>query len=155
MAVTLHHGQRATAKQTRHLADAAENSKPRIERVLYEHPLGSTELPFSRRLEDVCQRQAEHDRGAGEAYEAQRLEHLNRCVHRSYRTVLVPGSPELMIEIRDTVIALSGPPERLTMARFAEEAFRRELERLQTAYNSGKPFDPTDGVVRVGRPVGT
>jgi len=60
-----------------------------------------------------------------------------------------------MIEIRDTVIALSGPPERLTMARFAEEAFRRELERLQTAYNSGKSFDPTDGVVRVGRPVGT
>jgi hypothetical protein len=62
---------------------------------------------------------------------------------------------ELLIEIRDTVIALSGPPERLTMARFAEEAFRRELERLQAAYNNGQPFDPTDGVVRVGRPVGT
>ena len=62
---------------------------------------------------------------------------------------------ELLMEIRDTVIALSGPPERLTMARFAEEAFRRELERLQAAYNDGKQFEPTDGAVRVGRPVGT
>jgi hypothetical protein len=62
---------------------------------------------------------------------------------------------ELMVDIRDAVIALSGPPTRLTMARFAEEAFRRELARLQTDHNDGKPFEPTDGAVRVGRPVGT
>jgi hypothetical protein len=62
---------------------------------------------------------------------------------------------ELLAEVRDAVIALSGPPERLTMARFAEEAFRRELERLQAEHNAGKPFESTDGVVRVGRPVGS
>lgn len=62
---------------------------------------------------------------------------------------------ELLRDIRDAVIALSGPPERLTMARFAEEAFRRELRRLETVHNGGKPFEPTDRVVRVGRPVGT
>jgi hypothetical protein len=62
---------------------------------------------------------------------------------------------QLLAEIRDAVIALSGPPERLTMARFAEEAFRHELERLQTGHNDGRPFPSTDGVVRVGRPVGS
>lgn len=62
---------------------------------------------------------------------------------------------ELLTEIRNAVIALSGPPQRLTMARFAEEAFRHELERLQTVHNDGKPFESTDGVVRVGRPIRT
>ena len=62
---------------------------------------------------------------------------------------------QLLAQIRDAVIALSGPPERLTMARFAEEAFRHELERLQTDRNDGRPFPSTDGVVRVGRPVGS
>ena len=62
---------------------------------------------------------------------------------------------QLLAEIRDAVIALSGPPERLTMARFAEQAFRHELERLQTDHNEGRPFPSTDGVVRVGRPVGS
>jgi hypothetical protein len=62
---------------------------------------------------------------------------------------------QLLADIRDAVIALSGPPERLTMARFAEEAFRHELERLQADHNDGQPFPSTDGVVRVGRPVGS
>ena len=62
---------------------------------------------------------------------------------------------QLLADIRDAVIALSGPPERLTMARFAEVAFRHELERLQVDYNDGRPFPSSDGVVRVGRPVGS
>jgi hypothetical protein len=62
---------------------------------------------------------------------------------------------ELLAEIRDAVIALSGPPTRLTMAQFAEDAFRHELDRLQAGHNGGKPFQPSDGAVRVGRPVGT
>jgi hypothetical protein len=62
---------------------------------------------------------------------------------------------QLLADIRDAVIALSGPPARLTMARFAEAAFRHELERLQADHNDGRPFSPTDGVVRVGRPVGS
>jgi len=62
---------------------------------------------------------------------------------------------QLLADIRDAVIALSGPPERLTMARFAEAAFRHELERLQANHTAGQPFPSTDGVVRVGRPVGS
>jgi hypothetical protein len=62
---------------------------------------------------------------------------------------------QLLAAIRDAVIALSGPPERLTIARFAEEAFRHELERLQAEHNDGQPFPSTDGVVRVGRPIGS
>ena len=62
---------------------------------------------------------------------------------------------ELLSEIRDAVITLSGPPERLTMAWFAEQAFRHELERLRTSHNHDQPFPSTDGVVRVGRPVGS
>jgi len=62
---------------------------------------------------------------------------------------------ELLSEIRDAVIALSGPPERLTMARFAEQAFRHELERLRAGHNHDQPFPATGGVVRVGRPVGS
>jgi hypothetical protein len=62
---------------------------------------------------------------------------------------------QLLADIRDAVIALSGPPARLTMARFAEAAFRHELERLQVDHNDGRPFPSTDGAVRVGRPVGS
>jgi len=62
---------------------------------------------------------------------------------------------ELLSEIRDAVITLSGPPERLTMARFAEQAFHHELERLRASHNHDQPFPSTDGVVRVGRPVGS
>ncbi len=62
---------------------------------------------------------------------------------------------ELLSEIRDAVITLSGPPERLTMARFAEQAFRHELERLRAGHNHDQPFPATDGVVRAGRPVGS
>lgn len=59
----------------------------------------------------------------------------------------------LAAEVRDAVIALSGPPVRLTLARFAEEAFRREIARLQAEHRGGKSFPATDRVVRVGRPI--
>jgi hypothetical protein len=61
---------------------------------------------------------------------------------------------QLAAQVRDAVIALSGPPVRLTLARFAEEAFRREVARLQTKHHSGRAFPATDRIVRVGRPVG-
>jgi hypothetical protein len=60
----------------------------------------------------------------------------------------------LAAQVRDAVIALSGPPVRLTLARFAEEAFRREVARLEAEHHVGKPFPATDRVVRVGRPIG-
>ena len=62
---------------------------------------------------------------------------------------------ELMAQTRDAVIALSGPPLRLTIAGLVAEALRHELARLQAEHNRGHPFPPTDRLVRVGRPVGS
>lgn len=62
----------------------------------------------------------------------------------------------LMDEIRDTVVALSGPPERMTMASFAEGAFARELERLRElrpGKDRGESFPPRGAPVRTGRPI--
>ena len=61
---------------------------------------------------------------------------------------------ELMAQTRDAVIALSGPPLRLTIAGLVAEALRHELARLQAEHNAGQPFPPTDRLVRVGRPIG-
>ena len=61
---------------------------------------------------------------------------------------------DLAATVRDAVIALSGPPVRLTLARFAEEAFRREVARLQAEHHHSKSFPATDRIVRVGRPIG-
>lgn len=47
---------------------------------------------------------------------------------RARMNVEIPEA--LAAEVRDAVIALSGPPVRLSLARFAEEAFRREIARL-------------------------
>jgi hypothetical protein len=57
---------------------------------------------------------------------------------------------ELADSIRDCVVALSGPPHGLTVDAFAEEAFRRELDRLRRSHNGGEPFakrpyDPKPG----------
>jgi hypothetical protein len=46
----------------------------------------------------------------------------------------------LLEEVRDCVVALSGPPHGLTMDQFAEEAYRSELERRKRAHTSGRPF---------------
>jgi hypothetical protein len=57
---------------------------------------------------------------------------------------------ELADSIRDCVVALSGPPHGLTVDAFAEEAFRRELDRLRRSHNASEPFakrpyDPKPG----------
>jgi hypothetical protein len=62
---------------------------------------------------------------------------------------------ELFESVRDAVVALSGPPHRLTLARFAEDALRRELERLQKAESKGKPFPKRESDLRGGRPIGS
>lgn len=49
-------------------------------------------------------------------------------------------SAALLDEVRDCVVALSGPPHGLTMDEFAEEAYRRELERLKRSHHAGQPF---------------
>ncbi len=50
-------------------------------------------------------------------------------------------SAALLDEVRDCVVALSGPPHGLTMDEFAEEAYRRELERLKRMHHVGVAFD--------------
>ena len=64
-------------------------------------------------------------------------------------------SPDLLEALRDCVVALSGPPERLTVSAFVENAIRRELQRLRRKENAGKPFRRRKAGVRVrsGRPV--
>lgn len=61
---------------------------------------------------------------------------------------------DLLNEIRDAVVACSGPPLRLTLAAFTETALRRELKRLQKEHNGGQPFPPNSGPLRTGRPLG-
>jgi hypothetical protein len=62
-------------------------------------------------------------------------------VHRSRRERQAPGPrgktrstfhvpAALVDEARSAVVALAGPPLRLTLAAFVENAFRHELERL-------------------------
>jgi len=61
--------------------------------------------------------------------------------------------PDLADSIRDCVVALSGPPSRLTIDGFAEEAFRREVERLRRLHHAGQPFERRPYNPRPGRPV--
>lgn len=66
-------------------------------------------------------------------------------------TVHVPV--DVVDEVKDAVVALSGPPLRLTLAAFAENALRHELERLQKEHNRGKAFPKRSGELKGGRPI--
>lgn len=62
---------------------------------------------------------------------------------------------DLLDEARDVVVALSGPPVRLTLAGMVQNAIRSELERLRKAHNRGKPFARRDYDLKGGRPIGS
>lgn len=62
-------------------------------------------------------------------------------------------SSEILEEARNAVVYLAGPPTRLTLADLAENALKRELERLKKAHNSGKEFPVRNGELRGGRPI--
>ncbi len=64
-------------------------------------------------------------------------------------------SEDVLEAIRNTAFALSGPPHRLTMAGFAEEALKRELQRMVNEHNGGEEFPERSGEMRVGRRVGS
>jgi hypothetical protein len=66
-------------------------------------------------------------------------------------TFHLPG--ELVEQARDAVVALSGPPVRLTLAALVEAGIRRELERLQKAHHAGKPWPKRRHALVGGRPV--
>jgi hypothetical protein len=61
--------------------------------------------------------------------------------------------PELLDEARDTAYHLAGYPAHLTLTKIAEEAFRRELERLKKLYNGGGTFPHRKEDLKGGRPI--
>ena len=63
---------------------------------------------------------------------------------------------DLLEEARDTVVALSGPPHRLTLAKLAEIALRTELDRLRgerVGRGRHQAFPARTERVRSGRPI--
>lgn len=62
---------------------------------------------------------------------------------------------ELYEEVRDAVVHLSGPPEQLTLNRFAEDALRLHLERMRVEHTKGKRFPKRSFEPRRGRPIGS
>jgi hypothetical protein len=63
---------------------------------------------------------------------------------------------DLVEEMRSTAVHFAGPPHRLTLAAIAEEAIRRELDRLVRELNKGKAIPRYgDQPLRPGRPIGS
>ena len=60
---------------------------------------------------------------------------------------------DLFEAARDAVVALSGPPVRLTLAELAERALQKEIVALQDQYHQGKPFPKRETPLRGGRPI--
>lgn len=63
---------------------------------------------------------------------------------------------ELLDEMRNTVVALSGPPHRMTMSKLAASALRRELDRLRRergGKDQGEAFGHRAAEVTRGRPI--
>ncbi len=67
--------------------------------------------------------------------------------------VTVPS--DLLMRVKDAVAVLNGWPHQYTMARFVEEAFATQLERLKREHNGGREFPVTNRKIRTGRPPGT
>jgi hypothetical protein len=62
-------------------------------------------------------------------------------------------SAELLNELRDIVVSLSGPPDRLTLSDLAESALRREADRLKRVHRGGRGFAKRSQELRGGRPI--
>lgn len=62
-------------------------------------------------------------------------------------------SAELLDELRDAAVSLSGPPDRMTLSDLAEGALRREVERLKRVHRGGKTFARRGQELRGGRPI--
>jgi hypothetical protein len=59
----------------------------------------------------------------------------------------------LLDELRDVTVALSGPPERLTLSQLAERALQREVQRLKRVHQAGGAFAKRTQELRPGRPI--
>jgi hypothetical protein len=56
-------------------------------------------------------------------------------------------------ELRDIVVSLSGPPDRLTLSDLAGSAPRREAQRLKLLHKGGRRFPKRGQELRSGRPI--
>ena len=87
-----------------------------------------------------------------QAWKPSEPERRTRRAAKARATFHLPAG--LLEEMRDTVVALSGPPHRLTMSGLAEDAIRRELRRLQReAGGQGKAIKKRASEVTRGRPI--
>ena len=66
-------------------------------------------------------------------------------------TIYLPA--DVLDDARNAAVFLAGYPARLTLTKFAEDAFRNELQRLKLVYNQGRDFPPRDEDLRGGRPI--
>ena len=62
-------------------------------------------------------------------------------------------SAEVLNEARNAAVYLAGYPARLTLTKLAEDALRRELDRLKIQYNGGQDFPDRSEDLRGGRPI--
>jgi hypothetical protein len=62
-------------------------------------------------------------------------------------------SAGVLNEARNAAVHLAGYPERLTLAKLAENALRSELARLKERYNHGQDFPERGEDLRGGRPI--
>jgi len=74
---------------------------------------------------------------------------------RSVERTAVTVPTDLLMRVKDAVAVLNGWPHQYTMARFVEEAFTVQLERLKAELNGGREFPETNRRIRTGRPPGT
>jgi hypothetical protein len=66
--------------------------------------------------------------------------------------VTIPS--DLLMRIKDAVAVLNAWPHQYTMARFVQEAFASQLERLKVEDSGGREFPETNRKIRTGRPPG-
>lgn len=59
----------------------------------------------------------------------------------------------LLEECRDTVVALAGPPLRMTMAKLVCTSLKPRLKQLRDEFNNGERFPRRAGNLVGGRPV--
>lgn len=58
--------------------------------------------------------------------------------------------PALVERARNTVDALSGPPERLTLSGLVTQSLEEKIGRLERKHHSGRPFPKRAGELRRG-----
>ena len=80
------------------------------------------------------------------------MEPIDRAEHVKVRATLYV-SAAVLNEARNAVVHLAGNPLRLTLTKLADEALRRELERLKDRYNGGQDFPDRGEELRGGRPI--